>query len=265
MGNILDSIVYTKKLEVAQAKELYPANDLINQIEHLNTEKYSLVGALRSNPGIIAEFKRASPSKGSINANGSVAEIVQGYEHNGAAGISILTDQTYFKAKKDDFALGRACSTKPILRKEFIIDKYQIFESKVMGANVILLIAAILTKQQILNFTDIAHQLDLEVLIELHSPTETDKLCGKEDLIGINNRNLKTFEVDINQAIYIREMIGGNTSTPFIAESGLSSINEIELLLTKGFSGFLMGEYFMKQDEPIKAFDQFNKQLKQLV
>ncbi len=264
MGNILDKIVATKKVEVDSAKERYPLNYLLKQIETTNVNQASLVEALKIKPGIIAEFKRASPSKGIINATSSVADIVTGYDKCGAVGISVLTDKYYFKAVEEDFRIARTSTTKPILRKEFIIDEYQIYQSKAMGANVILLIAAILSKEKIKSFTLTANSIGLEVLLELHDLSEIEKLSGSEDLIGINNRNLKTFEVDINQSIYIKNELGGTGLVPFIAESGLSSIKEISVLLNEGFSGFLLGEFFMKQENPVQAFATLNKQLIEL-
>jgi len=265
MVNILEQIVATKKAEVAESKRLISINTLIEQIEDSVFENRSLANELNKCPGIIAEFKRASPSKGVINSINTVEEIVSGYSSNGATGISVLTDIVYFKATNDDFRNARKNSDRPILRKEFIIDEYQLYGSKAMGANVILLIAAILTKEEIRQFTITAQSLGLEVLIELHSVSEIDKLCGNENMIGVNNRNLKTFEVDINQSIYIKSELGNTgNSTPLISESGLSSIDEIQILLNEGFKGFLLGEYFMKQEKPIEAFSKLNIALKAL-
>ncbi len=264
MANILNKIVATKKQEVAQAKNLLTTNGLQKIIETNGVPIRSLAASLRLQPGIIAEFKRASPSKGIINEEVNPADIIKGYDTNGAVGISVLTDVDYFKAQDTDFSMARKATNKPLLRKEFIIDEYQIYQSKAMGADVILLIAAVLTAQEIKNFTRLAHRLKLEVLIELHNSHEIDKLCGEENVVGVNNRNLKTFEVDINQSIKIKNQLG-NTDFPLISESGLSSITEIEQLLSEGFKGFLMGEYFMKQQEPIVAFIEFNKRLQNLL
>ncbi|MCF6351786.1 MAG: indole-3-glycerol phosphate synthase TrpC [Cyclobacteriaceae bacterium] len=263
MANILDKIIATKKREVAKAQRLLTVNGLQKIIETNDAPIRSLARSLRLQPGIIAEFKRASPSKGIINEEVNSADIIKGYDVNGAAGISVLTDVDYFKAQETDFSMARKATSKPLLRKEFIIDEYQIYQSKAMEADVILLIAAVLTAQEIKNFTTLAHQLNLEVLIELHEYNEIEKLCGNENIIGVNNRNLKTFEVDINQSIKIKNQLG-NTGFPLISESGLSSIIEVEQLLSEGFSGFLMGEYFMRQKNPAYAFSKFNNLLKQL-
>ncbi len=264
MANILNKIVATKKREVAQAKNMLTTNGLQKIIETNDAPIMSLVASLRLQPGIIAEFKRASPSKGIINGEVNPADIIKGYDKNGAAGISVLTDVDYFKAQDTDFSIARKATSKPLLRKEFIIDEYQIYQSKAMGADVILLIAAVLTAQEIKNFTRLAHHLNLEVLIELHEYNEIEKLCGNENIIGVNNRNLKTFEVDINQSIKVKNKLG-DMKTPLISESGLSSIVEVEQLLLEGFSGFLMGEYFMRQNNPVIAFENFNKEFQQLI
>lgn len=264
MVDILENIMATKRLEVASAKKMLSISQLEDQIDTRAFEKISLARALMEKPGIIAEFKRASPSKGIINATSDVVEIVNGYAINGATAISVLTDKTYFKAKFIDFKTARTTTDKPLLRKEFIIDEYQLYESKAMGANVILLIAAILTKMEIKSFTKTAHSLGLEVLIEIHAQLELNKLSGLEDIIGVNNRNLKTFEVDIHQSIYIRKRLGNVNSIPLISESGLSGIKEISILLEEGFNGFLLGEYFMKQKDPVQAFAKLNNDLKAL-
>ncbi len=264
MADILKQIVATKKLEVAALKKIISINQLMAQIEKKQFKQVSLASELRKKPGIIAEFKRASPSKGVINSASSVNEIITGYDKNGATAISVLTDKQYFQSQATDFSMARACTHKPILRKEFIIDEYQIYQSKAMGANVVLLIAAILTKQEIKFFINVAHRLGLEVLLELHHHSELSKLSGTEDMIGVNNRNLKTFKVDISQSIYIKKQLAKTTSVPFVSESGLSSIKEIAILLNYGFSGFLLGEYFMKQENPVQAFKDLNNKLTEL-
>lgn len=262
MVDILEQIVATKRIEVAGAEQLISVNELIKVIENKQYKVVSLAKSLMETPGIIAEFKRASPSKGIINSTSTVVEVVKGYDIEGAAGISVLTDQDYFQAKHSDFELARNATSKPILRKEFIIDSYQVFQSKAMGANVILLIAAILTKAEINDLAQIAHSLDLEVLIELHDESEIDKLSGFEDMIGVNNRNLKTFEVNIDQSILIKNQLElGINSTPLVAESGLSSKHEIATLFQEGFRGFLLGEFFMKHENPVLAFSNLRQEL----
>lgn len=260
---MLQKIIASKRIEVMESKELVSINSLERQIIDNLHPSISLESTLKEHPGIIAEFKRASPSKGLINDSVEPVEIIKGYGIGGAAGISVLTDAFFFKANLQDFTQARLNTKKPLLRKEFIIDEYQIYESKLMGADVILLIAAVLSKQEIKSFTTLAHKLNLEVLIELHDGSEIEKICGEENIIGINNRNLKTFEVNINQSIKVKNQLG-KMDMPLISESGLSSIAEVERLLAEGFSGFLMGEYFMRQKNPVIAFKKFNKEFQQL-
>lgn len=260
---MLQKIIASKRIEVMESKELVSINSLERQIIDNLHPSISLESTLKEHPGIIAEFKRASPSKGLINDSVEPVEIIKGYDIGGAAGISVLTDAFFFKANLQDFTQARLNTKKPLLRKEFIIDEYQIYESKLMGADVILLIAAVLSKQEIKSFTTLAHKLNLEVLIELHDGSEIEKICGEENIIGINNRNLKTFEVNINQSIKVKNQLG-KMDMPLISESGLSSIAEVERLLAEGFSGFLMGEYFMRQKNPVIAFKKFNKEFQQL-
>lgn len=264
MPDILQQIVASKKQEVKKSKESISFKELEKAIESNRFPNHSLAKALNEHSGIIAEFKRASPSKGAINSVNNPDEIVKGYDVNGALGISVLTDRMYFKAKHNDFTIARNSTNKPLLRKEFIIDTYQIYESKAMGASVILLIAAILSEAQIAEFTLLAHSLGLEVLIELHEKEEVYKLSGDEDIIGVNNRNLKTFTVDINQSILLKKELG-KISAPLISESGLSDIGQVEILLNEGFNGFLMGEYFMKQSNPIGTFAEFKTALDNLM
>ncbi len=263
MADMLQTIIASKRIEVMESKELVSINSLEQQIIDNLHPSISLESTLKEYPGIIAEFKRASPSKGLINDSVEPVEIIKGYDMGGAVGISVLTDADYFKADSNDFSSARISTKKPLLRKEFIVDEYQIYESKLMGADVILLIAAVLSKQEIKLFTTLAHKLNLEVLIELHDESEIEKIGGEENIIGVNNRNLKTFEVNINQSIKVKNQLG-KMDTPFVSESGLSSIVEVEQLLSEGFAGFLMGEYFMRQEHPALAFKKFNKEFQQL-
>ena len=263
MADMLQTIIASKRIEVMESKELVSINSLEQQIIDNLHPSISLESTLKEHPGIIAEFKRASPSKGLINDSVEPVEIIKGYDIGGAVGISVLTDADYFKADSNDFSSARISTKKPLLRKEFIVDEYQIYESKLMGADVILLIAAVLSKQEIKLFTTLAHKLNLEVLIELHDESEIEKIGGEENIIGVNNRNLKTFEVDITQSILIKNELGV-LQTPLISESGLSSITEVEQLLSEGFKGFLMGEYFMKHKNPVSTFEEFMKSFNSL-
>ncbi len=205
--------------------------------------------------GIIAEFKRKSPSKGIINANAKVEDVVKSYEEYGAAGVSVLTDELFFGGSYTDFSTARNSISIPLLRKDFMIDEYQFIEAKAWGADVVLLIAAILSPRQVRDFTNLSHDLSMQVLLELHDETELDHVYHEVDIVGINNRNLKTFEVDIEQSIRMANYLDKDFIK--IAESGISSIETLKYFKNNGFQGFLMGEYFMKNMNPAHAFKDF--------
>ena len=249
MNNILETIVKNKKIEVNNKKEIFSLNFIIKYpLYKRNT--ISLKSNLNSsNTGIIAEFKRRSPSKNNINSSLSVYDVAKSYEKNSACGISILTDNKYFGGSLEDLIQARSNSNLPLLRKEFIIDKYQIHESKAFGADIILLIASILSKKQIIEFSSIAKNLDLEVLIEVHNEEDLNKSLNKNiDFIGVNNRNLKTFDVNLDVSKKLSSKIPDNYLK--ISESGIKSIEDIKKLKSYGFKGFLIGENFMKSNSP---------------
>ena len=210
--------------------------------------------------GIIAEYKRKSPSKGTINALATVEAVTAAYAAHGASGISVLTDELFFGGTLNDL-LAATVNEVPLLRKDFMIDAYQLYEAKAYGAEVILLIAACLTPAEVKHLAGIARNLQMEVLLELHDETELDHICDDTEIIGINNRNLKTFEVDIERSLKMAERIPANKIK--VAESGISSVEMIEVFKQHGFRGFLMGENFMKEADPAIAFASFVKQLKQ--
>ncbi len=258
--DILDKIVKSKKVEVALKKQLIPTKTL--EASRLFARKtHSMSKALLgSASGIIAEHKRRSPSKSVINQSLSVSEVTTAYEKAGVAGISVLTDGHYFGGSLDDLIFARASVDVPLLRKEFIIDEYQIIEAKSYGADTVLLIAAILDKETIVQFTKIAKSLGLEVLLEVHNKKELENsLIDGIEMIGVNNRNLKTFEVDLNTSLTLAEEI----PAPFVkvSESGISSVQAIKNLKSYGYKGFLIGENFMKTDQPGKNAEQFIKEL----
>jgi len=252
---ILDKIITDKRQEVLLKKSVIPISQLENSVLFGN-RTVSLSKNLRaSTSGIIAEHKRRSPSKGEINYNLSVEEVVKGYESAGACGISVLTDGKYFGGSLDDLLLARASVNVPLLRKEFIIDEYQILEAKAFGADVILLIAAVLTRDEIKNLSEFAQSLALEVLLEVHNEEELNKaLMPSLDLIGVNNRNLKTFEVDHENSINLASKIPNNFVK--VSESGIESITSIKNLQKIGYQGFLIGETFMKSND----FSAFTKE-----
>jgi indole-3-glycerol phosphate synthase len=260
--NILDKIVEQKKLEVAARKKETPIAAL-EKSEGLKREVLSLKQALlrEDATGIIAEFKRRSPSKGLINGTADVVDVTRGYANGGASALSVLTDETFFGGSADDLRKARINAV-PILRKDFIIDAYQLLEARAMGADVILLIAACLSPADVKRLASAAKSLGLEVLLEIHSEDELKHICGDCDVVGVNNRDLKTFTVDINTSLSLAEKIGSRVK---ISESGISDVKNIELLRAAGFNGFLIGENFMKQDDPAIAFASFVNRLKPAV
>jgi indole-3-glycerol phosphate synthase len=261
--NILDEIIAFKNRETETRKKETPISVLRkNPLYH--RKGHSLVKALTdgNTEGIIAEFKRKSPSKGIINANVLVEEATAGYEKYGAAGISVLTEEQFFGGSLNDLATARKTVNCPLLRKDFITDEYQLEEAKAMGADIILLIAAALTPRRVKELAKTAINLGLEVLLELHEEAEMEHICDEAQLVGINNRNLKTFVVDIENSLLLAEKIPAEKIK--IAESGIDAPETINLFRQNGFSGFLMGEYFMKQQQPATAFEQFIKQLKNI-
>ncbi len=259
--NILDTIIDFKKNEVARNKNLVSLHELQQQ-EYFNRETFSLKEFLldETKTGIIAEFKKRSPSKGIINDKANVLDVTIAYTKHGASGLSVLTDTEFFGGTADDLRKARVNDI-PILRKDFIIDEYQIVEAKAMGADVILLIAACLTPHRVQELAFFAKSLKLEVLLEIHNEAELTHICGETDMVGVNNRDLKTFSVDINRSIELSKQIPADKIK--IAESGINSVETIKIFKEAGFKGFLMGENFMKEKDPGEAFEQFVKKLKQ--
>lgn len=259
--NILDQIAASKRIEVEERKEEIPLETL-KLLPHFNRKCISMSENLRnSSTGIITEFKRRSPSHPEINLNAEVAEITSGYEAAGACGISVLTDEEYFGGSMDDLMLARETVNIPLLRKDFIIDEYQIFEAKAIGADVILLIAAILSRKEIEKFTKTAKDLGLEVLLEVHNEEELEKsIMPGLDMIGVNNRNLKTFEVDLQNSKDLADKIPADVVK--VSESGISETSAILELQKSGFKGFLIGGNFMKTEDPGKSASEFIQELK---
>ena len=247
--NILDKITADKRKEVDLKKSLIPINQLEQSIL-FERQTISLTERLENSAtGIIAEHKRRSPSKATINQNLNVQDVAKGYENAGVCGMSVLTDGKYFGGSLDDLILARASSNLPLLRKEFIIDQYQIIEAKAYGADVILLIAAILSKEEIKQFSTLAKQLNLDVLLEVHNEEELHKsIMPSIDMLGVNNRNLKTFEVSLDTSKTLSEMIPNDFVK--VSESGISTVEAIKDLKQFGYKGFLIGENFMKTDNP---------------
>lgn len=258
--NILDKIVKDKHEEVNLKKELIPIQ-AYEQLPFFELETISLSKKLRaSNTGIIAEFKRKSPSKSIINNSALVEDVAIGYEKAGVCGMSVLTDEIYFGGTMDDLIIAKENCSLPLLRKEFIIDEYQIIEAKAIGADAVLLIASILTRAQIKTFSELAKSLQLDVLLEVHNEEELQKsIMPSLDMLGVNNRNLKTFEVSLETSKQLSQLIPDDFVK--ISESGISSVEAIKELQPYGFKGFLIGENFMKTNDPGKSAKEFIKDL----
>lgn len=252
--NILDTIIERKRQEIKDSKSSISVQQLKDS-EFFNRNTLSLKETLQSKSGIIAEFKRQSPSKGIINDKVSPIEVVSAYENFGASAVSILTDKDFFGGSFDDILSVRKEINIPILRKDFMIDEYQFYEAKSIGADVILLIAACLSPSQVLEFTELSHELGLEVLLEIHTEEELKHINKSIDFVGINNRNLKDFKVDLQHSVNLKNQLPKDVLS--IAESGIYNIEDFNFLKEKGFDGFLMGEYFMKNESPAKAFEDF--------
>ena len=256
--NILEKIIAQKKQEVTLAKKSVSLNELRDS-EFFARPTFSLKESLRSKSGIIAEFKRQSPSKGVINDSANVSEVAEKYEISGASAVSVLTDTHFFGGNFNDILQVRKAVQIPILRKDFMIDAYQFYEAKALGADVILLIAACLTPTQVQEFTDLSHELGLEVLLEIHNEDELQYIIKDIDLVGINNRNLKDFKVDLQHSVSLKNLLPKEMRS--VAESGIYSIEDFKYLKEQGFDGFLMGEYFMKNENPGEAFEDFIKNI----
>lgn len=254
--SILDKILETKRKEVsllASQKKL-----CMGPFEKRDGNSFKKV-LLDSGTGIIAECKRKSPSKGWIYPDADASEIVVSYENNGATAVSVLTDSEFFGGACLDLISVRPLVKLPLLRKDFLIDPIQIYQSKAIGADVILLIAAALSPNEVKMMAALAHDLGLEVLLEIHAENELECLCSEIDVVGINNRNLNTFETSVKNSFELGEKIPDKFIK--ISESGLSDPSVINSLRQAGFQGFLMGENFMKENSPGQALNQFISRL----
>jgi indole-3-glycerol phosphate synthase len=261
MSNILDTIVRAKQREVAERKALFtPA--LLEKSISFNATPVSLIKHLHrpDQSGIIAEYKRKSPSRGIINDQARVEEVTIGYVEAGASGLSILTDQEFFGGKTEDLVTARSLNHCPILRKDFIIDPYQVTESKSMGADVILLIAAILKPAETLQLAWQARLLGMETILEVHHADELYQINDYISMVGVNNRNLRDFSVSLETSLQLKEMIPPGITA--IAESGIHRPEDLILLKKAGYQGFLVGELFMKSADPAGACRDFIHQLR---
>jgi indole-3-glycerol phosphate synthase len=260
--NILNKIIATKKIEVANKKMAINIDLLENHPRFkrkCNSLKKNLLKVGSS--GIIAEFKQKSPSKGEINFKVKVEEVTKGYVQAGAVCLSVLTDYEYFGGTLANLTNARETNPDiPILRKDFMIDIYQIVEAKAYGADVILLIAACLEKEQAKILAKKAKQLGMEVLMEVHNADELEKVNDFVDIVGVNNRDLKTFTMDVETSVRLSKLIPDKFVK--ISESGLDSAKTIHYLRDFGFKGFLIGETFMKTENPGAACKRFIEELK---
>jgi indole-3-glycerol phosphate synthase len=257
---ILDKILESKKREISHLIKSVTVRDLEGS-SLFERKVVSLSGSIidKSKTGIIAEFKRKSPSKGIINSFSTVEEVTSGYCIGGASGLSVLTESKFFGGSNEDLTSVRRKSIIPILRKDFIIDEYQVLESKSIGADAILLIAAALKNSEILKLSRLAGSLGMEVLLEIHEESELEKINQYINIIGVNNRNLKTFEVNTENSELLAEKIPSGFMK--ISESGISSPQVIRKLRAAGYDGFLIGEKFMSTADPVIAFSDFVKDL----
>lgn len=261
MSTILETIVAAKRKEIEPFKAKSPIERFEREGFFWEIRNRSLVQSLLlpGSTGIIAEFKRKSPSKGWFKTKELEVEPVVAAYNKSAAGISVLTDDEFFGGDLDDLIQTKVVTDIPVLRKDFIIDKWQIAESKAFGADVILLIAACLSPAQVKEFATYAASIGLESILEVHNEDELGHYCDEVSMIGVNNRNLNTFEVDIKTSFELIDKIPGGK--PAIAESGISSVDTILTLRDAGFQGFLIGENFMKEEQPAKAFEEFVNRL----
>lgn len=259
--NILEEIVAHKMVEVERKKREVP----VAALEHaplFSRSTYSLREYLvrPDKTGIIAEFKRKSPSKGIFHAAARPEIITKAYARQGASGLSVLTDEKYFSGTNEDLQQARAVNEIPVLRKDFIIDEYQVIEAKAIGSDVILLIAECLSTERVKQLAKLAAELGMETLLEVHSEPQLKKINGDIHLVGINNRDLSTFTVSIQRSFDLVNKLPAEVSK--IAESGISNPETIRELKQAGFHGFLVGERFMKEEDPGAAFGRFVERLK---
>lgn len=264
MKDILQDIVANKRIEVERQKQAVKLQTLLGLGgERLERPTRSMRAALAASPsGIIAEFKRKSPSKGWLYPDAAVAGVLPAYEKGGASACSVLTDSNFFGGSLGDLCKARNLVNLPLLRKDFIIDEYQLYQARVMGADAVLLIAACLSPEQCFAFAELAHTLNMEVLLEIHSETELEHLNPSVDMLGVNNRNLGTFHTDVENSFRLAEAMQTvtrekNLSPLLVSESGISATDTVTSLRKAGFRGFLIGETFMKTEQPGETLAQF--------
>ena len=258
--DILDTIIAFKRTEVEVKKRLYPFSKLKESV-FFEREMPSFYKALaKPEPSIIGEFKRKSPSKGEININADIEQVARGYEEAGIAAMSILTDKKYFGGENSDLQDVARFAKIPLLRKDFIVDEYQVIESKSIGASAILLIASALSKKEAESLSDLANGLGMDILFEIHDREDLDKINPDIKIIGVNNRNLKTFDVSLENSRDLFHHLPLNCLK--VAESGFQTYNDVKQLFTKGYDAFIIGEKFMRSNNPGMTAGSFIKELK---
>lgn len=261
MRDILDEIVAHKRIEVAEQKKVVSPRELYKAVEQIIEDgkrpTISMSASLKSSSsGIIAEFKRRSPSKGWIKEDGRADVIPLSYSRNGASALSILTDGKYFGGSLDFLTTARSqIVSTPILRKDFIIDEYQLFEARNSGADAVLLIASDLSMSECLNLAFRAHELGLETLLEIHTESELEYVGDNIDMVGVNNRHLGTFHTDVTNSYRLASLLPHDYV--LVSESGISNPETVKELRSIGFRGFLIGETFMKTSDPGQALKEF--------
>lgn len=254
--DILARIVAHKRDMLPQRRAILPPARL-EAMPHFTRTPISLATSLREGraSGIIAEFKRRSPSKGTINDRSQAVTVAAGYALHGASAVSVLTDEVFFGGTAEDLLAVREAVDIPLLRKDFIVDEYQLLEAKALGADLILLIAACLRPAEVRRLAAFAGSLGLETLLELHAEEELGHVCDEVDLVGINNRDLRTFAVDVERSLRMAARLPSDRI--LVAESGIDNPSQIRLFRDHGFRGFLVGERFMKEGDPAEAFRTF--------
>jgi indole-3-glycerol phosphate synthase len=261
MSDILNKILATKAEEIARSKQSIPAAQLRHEATRSTSDVRDFVGAIerkiaKGRAGVIAEVKKASPSKGVIREHFDPSAIAKSYENGGAACLSVLTDVQYFQGAPEFLTLARNACELPALRKDFIVDPYQIDEARMMGADAILLIVAALELAQMKEFEHHAHELGMAVLVEVHNATELElALQLKTPLLGINNRNLRTFEVSLQTTIDLLPKIPAGKRV--VTESGILAREDVAQMRAANVHAFLVGEAFMRADEPGEALREF--------
>lgn len=254
--DVLSEIIAHKKIEVALRKERKPLIELKRELANISIPFYSLRESLEaSSSGIITEFKRRSPSKGWLHETADVLQVTTEYEQAGAAALSVLTDEKYFGGGMDDLQHAVLNVKIPVMRKEFIVDSYQIYEAKLAGASAVLLIAAAISKKECDTLASLARDLQMDVLLELHDESEIEYITPDHSLVGVNNRNLGSFVTDIDKSFRMAELLPKEVL--LVSESGISDTTIVRELRDAGYRGFLIGEYFMRAGEPgavLKSF-----------